>query len=691
MDFSWTRKDDYLLAAVTLFVLVLLRPSSIQVQQFRFFHEGLRIQIMKDSPPRFAFTQANMVKENTSVHKQQIDSLNSTEVVSADLIIQSSRYRVLNFAGMKFQGPQNWNHSMPESSAQEVNQDPEYQAWMNSLPKEQKRRLLEAEKKHQVLQQDWEVPSFHDYVKKEIEKERTALNREPAKEQMIPTSSFGTKVYVAADSQADSSSRLFVEPQKELRNPLPSLEGFIELTGGLGITPDDHIKVTRYEDNFPQETAKIDASNWTYQIQMGRQRGYLKAELTNKKGDVLGEGYLRVPNNDSLKDRKQNTIAISPRKKTFSGYSYSGYYEDKKKPVNGSVESSLPASEAQEASGDFEIQDIGTKSWALVRYQAKDHYPSVATVTTGMDVSLPVFPAKTIQAMVQTAKDFDKKSENKPTNNDAYVWGTVTLEGKKQSGIQIAVQDHPQAKIIYFQGPFPNPNLKATSSNGNFLIMNLPQGWYTILAKMKDQVIADQSIQVEDRHLTVASLQGSLARTWLSVKSFDAFLGTPHVVQMHLQGQVQPELIEEEKELLVVPTHGLRTALIQPMNEQYAAMKIQYSGQDMYAHIPLVTKAWLQNSAQAAQMVKHEENEMILGFVPDFDFEVRQLTAYDKIFYFDALGSPVQRGVAGGGFLYLAHNPSTKTIVVTDRHTHQVYSRLIPFDSQTVTTLKFDQ
>lgn len=691
MDFSWTRKDYFLLVAATLFVLVLLRPSSIQVQQFRFFHEGLRIQIVKDSPPRFAFLQANTVNEKKPSQYHRWNSLNATQVISASQIIQSSRYRVLNFAGMKFQGPQHWDQPLNDSNQQIANQDTEYQAWMNSLPKEQKRRLLEADRKHQVLQQDWEVPSFHDYVKKELEKEGSTLNREPAKEKTIPTSSFGTKIYVAADSQPNSQAFTAEEPRKEVRNPLPSLEGFIELTGGLGITPDDHIKVTRYEDNFPQETAKIDASNWTYQIQMGRQRGYLKAELTNKKGDILGEGYLRVPNTESMKDRKQNTIAISPRKKTFSGFSYSGYYEDKKKPVRGSVESSLPASEAQDASGEFEIQDIGTKSWALVRYEAKDHYPSVATVTTGMDVSLPVFPTKTIHAMVQTAKDFDKKSESKPTNNDAYVWGTVTLEGKKQPGIQVMVQDHPEAKIIYFQGPFPNPNLKATSSNGNFLIMNLPQGWYTVLAKMKDQVIADQSIQVEDHHLSVASLQGSLARAWLSIKSFDAFLGTPLAVQMHLQGQAEPELIEEEKELLIVPTEGLRTALIQPINQDYAPMKIQYSGHDMFGHVPLVTKAWLQNSAQAAQMMKHEENEMILGFVPEFDFEVRQLASYDKILYFDASGTPVQRGVAGGGFLYLAHNPSTKTIVVTDRHTHQVYSRLIPFDSQTITTLKFDQ
>lgn len=691
MDFSWTKKDYFLCAAAMLFVVVVLRPSAIQVQQFRFFHEGLRIQIVKESPPRFAFTQANLKQDSFHLDNKERLSLNSTEVLSANQLIQNTRYRVLTFQGMKFHAPESFQNLSPDSSAVVANQDTEYQAWLNSLPKEQKRRVLEADRKHQVLQQDWEVPSFHDYVQKELQREGSVANRQPTNEQTIPTSSFGTKVYVAAQSEKAMDHPSVPSEEKDVRNPLPHLEGFIELTGGLGITPDDRIKVTRYEDNFPQETAKIDAANWTYQIQLGRQRGYLKAELTNKKGDILGEGFLRVPNTNTLQDRKQNTIAISPRKKAFSGFSYSGYYDDKKKAVSGSVETSVPASEVQSSPGEFEIQDVGSKSWALVRYQAKDHYPSLTTVTAGIDVAMPVFPMKTIQAMVQTAKDFDKTSESKVITNDAYVWGTVTLEGKKQSGMQVVVQDHPEAKVIYFQGPFPNPSLKATSSNGNFIIMNLPQGWYTVFAKMKDQIIADQSIQVEDRHLTVASLQGSLARSWLSVKSFDAFLGTPESVQMFLQGQKEPELIDAEKELLISPTTGLRTALIHPVDDRYATMKIQYSGQDMYGHIPLVTKAWLQNTAEATQMLKHEENELILGFVPDFDFEVRQLSVHDKIVYFDASGSPVPRGIAGGGFLYLAHLDSTKTMVVTNRHTHEVYSRIIPFDAQTLTAVKFDQ
>lgn len=125
MDFSWTKKDYFLCAAAMLFVVVVLRPSAIQVQQFRFFHEGLRIQIVKESPPRFAFTQANLKQDSFHLDNKERPSLNSTEVLSANQLIQNTRYRVLTFQGMKFHAPESFQNLSPDSSAVVANQDTE--------------------------------------------------------------------------------------------------------------------------------------------------------------------------------------------------------------------------------------------------------------------------------------------------------------------------------------------------------------------------------------------------------------------------------------------------------------------------------------------------------------------------------------------------------------------------------------
>jgi hypothetical protein len=84
----------------------------------------------------------------------------------------------------------------------------------------------------------------------------------------------------------------------------------------------------------------------------------------------------------------------------------------------------------------------------------------------------------------------------------------------------------------------------------------------------------------------------------------------------------------------------------------------------------------------------------VIGFVPyiNFDVYLPNDTEYaaDQIVYFDANGFITEHGVAGGGFVLFNVKPGVQSVVVGDKNSEMLQTRVLPVDAQVMTTLNFD-
>ncbi|MGZ3768402.1 MAG: hypothetical protein ACXVCP_01325 [Bdellovibrio sp.] len=601
-------------------------------------------------------------------------------------------------------------------------------SWMEQLPRTQAMRLQEAQRRSEVLSEDWTVPTWSAVAKETLVKSGAlALDSSSTKTNIyvagvnsagqVKTRVPGLRLpaynaetdkneyekdnvdtTVAASKNAGSESELSFLGNSDAGTSSYVIVGPLEITGGLAITNDHHIEIRRSEEGVLKELGKVDLKKGQYNISVENTTGAVLARLIDKQGKILGEGSIRLSHivAGTEKSVQGPKIRIAPRP-DFAGVITSAYNS---RPVETAPHQTVVtfvkgASEAEVKKDGMAGMDNVTKgSSTVMRAAAPKHLQTTSIVISGQEFKTQLFPISMINAL----EDIVGQQRAITYQSDStIIWGKVTLDGKALSGIDVIVESDATLQPVYFnQLMLPDPNLKATSENGLYAFVNVSPGFHSLLATRAESILGYQNVVVEKGSVALGNIEASMKTEAVPVRVYDAFTGNSEgglLTMQSLQDDVEAPSGVATVSLPQISRLGMLR--IRPHSQNYASAQYLYNDTDSFVHVPLIQLAWLSSIKNYLRLDDQPSVGTVIGFVPDEDFEV-YLAGYDKfdqrsIVYFDVQGRILQnrKGMAGGGFILYNVPEDIHEVVVLGSRTQKIYSRVLPVDPDSISVLNF--
>lgn len=592
-------------------------------------------------------------------------------------------------------------------------------SWMDDLPRAQALRLQQAQKRSEVLGQDWTAPTWSDMAKEVLEKSGalTAASsvhsnvyvagtnssghsqvQIPPVRIRLPASSSGQSVPPSTDKSQDSTENEYsfmgVTPEKASTH---IIVGPLEITGGLAITNEHHIEVRRSDEGVLKELGRVDLKKGLYNIEVENTSGTVIARLVDKQGKTLGEGSFRLSRLvvDATRPLQGPTLKIAPHP-DFAGVVTSAYNARPSdvSPAQTRVTFVKGASENEVKREGLVAMDNVTKgSSTVMRVAAPKHLQTTKIIISGEEFKSQLYPVSMIQALEDIVGQQRAVSyEGAPT----VIWGKVSLDGKSLSGIDVVVESDASLQPVYFNAlMLPDSTLKSTGENGLFAFVNVPPGFHSILATRANSIFGYQNVVVEEGSVAQGDIESTIKFDTVPLRIYDAFSGEAR------PGTVTMQSLQDDVEVTGITTvslpHISRLGMmrVQPQGNEYSLAHYLYNDTDAFIHVPLVRSSWLSAIKNYLRIDDHPGVGLIVGFVPDEDFEV-YLAGYEKfdphfIVYFDVQGRILQnrKGMAGGGFILYNVPEDTHEVVVIGNRSQKIYSRVLPVDSNSLSILNF--
>ncbi|WP_291515921.1 hypothetical protein [Bdellovibrio sp. ArHS] len=666
-------------------------------------YEALTIKAQKNSPPHIAFEEvleservseewarlAKIKPATLAVEKNSATPLFAKKVEVPEMVLTKRPETILT--------------SMP---AEEVADG----SWVEQLPTTQARRLQEAQRRSEVLNQDWSVPTWSDMAREVLEKSGA-----------LATSPSSANVYVAGMSASGQVSTRPSQASVEVpsRHPqslpdvpseeLPSfveeknlrhfIQGPLEITGGLAVTNEHHIEIRRNDEGVLKELGRVDLRQGLYNIEVENKTGTVVARLVDKEGKTLGEGSFRL-NRVAAADAgtlQGPKLKIEPHP-DFAGIITSAYNPKPNDVAPAQTRATFVkgASEVMVKKDDglVAMDNVTKGSTTVMRAAAPKHLQTAAIVISGKEFKSQLYPETMIRALQDiVAQQRAQSSSEVPT----IIWGKVTLDGKALAGAEVVVESDEALIPVYFNAfMIPDPQLKSTSDNGLFAFVDVTPGFHSLLATRSSAIIGYQNVVVEEGSVAQGDVESTIKSETVPLRIYDAFTGEAR------PGMVTMQSLQEDLEVATGVTtvslpHISRLGLmrIQPEGADYVSARYIYNDTDEFIHAPLVHWSWLTSIKSFLRLDDMPSTGVVVGFVPDEDFEV-YLAAHDdfaarQIVYFDMQGRILQnrKGIAGGGFILFNVPEDTHEVVVLGARTRKIYSRLLPVDANSLSILTF--
>ncbi|MGZ3780331.1 MAG: hypothetical protein ACXVCY_06790 [Pseudobdellovibrionaceae bacterium] len=674
--------------------------------KFVSMYEPLIIKAQKNSPPHIAFEEVLELEPATNKWVQ-IEKIKPIE-----LIVQKNTAPLF---ARKIDLPEMILKKSVEpiftpDSEEHLASNNDSGSWIDELPRSESIRLREAQKRSDVLEQDWDIPSWSEMAKTALEKSGAlTLNNAPRSSVYIAgTNSAGkvqnqiprSKVLIPTGTldASDPSAQSFVEEQSSIH----SIVGPLEITGGLGITNEHHIEIRRSDEGILKELGRADLKQGLYNIDVENTSGTVVAHLVDKQGKILGEGSFRlsrlVTGPSKQKSLQGPMLKIAPRP-DYSGIILSAYSSKVTDgaPAKTRVTFIKGASEIEVKKDGIAVMDNVTKgSTTVMRAAAPNYLQTASIIVSGQEFKSQLFPSKMIQALEDIVAQQRMLSFD---GSPSIIWGKVSLDGKSLAGIEVVVESDSTLQPIYFNAlMLPDAALKATSENGLFAFVDVSPGFHSLLATRQNSIVGYQNVVVEEGSIAQGDIESTIKSDVVPLRVFDAFGGEAHSATVTMQS-LQDD-IEFKKDVVTVNLpHVNRLGMIrvQPQQNEYALAHYFYNDTDAYIHLPLIKWTWLSAVKNYLRIDDHPSVGMIVGFVPDEDFEV-YLAGYEKfdqhsIVYFDMQGKILsnRKGMAGGGFILYNVPEDTHEVVVIGNRTQKIYSRVLPVDANSLSVLNFQE
>lgn len=702
--------------------------SSVGGLRFIPIYEALVVKAPKNSPPHIAFEEV-LVKSDDNNEWLALDKKAAVQLGSAQTLtpLYSKKIVLTEMVVRKNGEPISTSYSQASSSSSAGSAQTEQQdySWVDALPSSQAARLQQAQRRTEVLAQDWSVPTWSDMA-------RETLQKSGALAETASNQSFGgnSAVYVSgtdpvtgkprsrvsaarvevvdpntSDKSAsensgnfESASRSFLGEDDNANTGNKLIKGTIEITGGLAVTNEHHIEIRRSDEGVLKELGRVDLQTGTYFIDIEEMSGSILARLVDKDGRILGDSHFRLSRIPSQAGRTIEgfPLRVEPQP-SFSGVLTSAYNARPMEtaPAKTVVTLVKGASElAIKKDGVVAMDQVTKGSTSVMRTAAPNHFQTTSLVVAGEEFKTQLYPESMIKAFEDiVAQQRQMSVDGAPT----VIWGQATLDEKPQAGITVEVESDPSLEAVYFNAfMIPDPNLKATSENGLYAFVAAQPGFHSLLAKKGESIFGYQNVVVEDNSVAQGDIAASKRSDALPVRVYDAFTGEAQPVVMTLQSMSDEVRIENGKGTLTLP-HVNRMGLMRvvPEGNDFVSAQYSYNDRDEYVHVPLVHWTWLNSIKSYLKIEDKASVGTVVGFVPDENFEVF-LAGYDNfesrfIVYFDMQGRILQnrKGIAGGGFIIYNVPDDVHEVVVMGERSQKMSSRVIPVDPNSLSVLTF--
>lgn len=477
--------------------------------------------------------------------------------------------------------------------------------------------------------------------------------------------------------------------------------GPIEISGGLAVTNEHHIEVRRADEGIFREMGQVDLMKGSYSIDIDEPTGALVARLMDRQGTVLGEGSVRLA---QLRGGQGSLIAgprleISPSpawpgtvSKYYSGFGKGSHKDDETFRVTtfGGQNPVMVSSK-----GEIKVENVSRNSTTIVRAEARNHRPSSKILVMGAKpLDMTVFPDSMMTALKNIIVD-QENGKATDLDNTSIVWGTVSLDGKPLSGVTVMSETEPETKAIYFnEFMIPDPKLTATSANGLFAFLDLPEGFHALLAQRGNAYFGHQNVEVEAGSVALGDIESTLRTEAATVRAFDAFSGEPLTLLANMQSLPEPVEVREGTASVVLPQVSRLSMVYTTAPPEYVGANYFYNDKDSYVHLPMISQNWLSSLRAEKQINQVPRTGIIIGFFNEENFDA-YLAGMDNnpnltILYFDAAGKVLDspHGSAGGGFVIFNVPYGTQEAVIVGR-SEKISSKVVPVDYDTVSVLTF--
>lgn len=656
-----------------------LFPSKTERALFKKPRQAMTIQASKKEPPRIAFEELNrFAKAQRTDWDEMRPGIDLNQKIENHFVEKPQSQRRVILSAMTIARPKG------TESADE-------RSWVNQLPREQQRILQQAQMRSEVLDKDWSIPSLHESLREELQKIK---KDEP----------------VVANKLAGDVE---INP-----NPIPTgsrlVHGRIQLEPGLGLG--NGRIVVRYESQravgrAPSSQGKVILESATgirqkkpasdFEVAVSDYSGVVVASLISETGEKIGEGQIKLASKD-LSNRDYPEIVIKKvyeqviahhvdLDKDIAGLGPVKDYGDRGIPAQ-SYFASFDTEKKSDSSGRSTIEHVANNSWSLVRSELDKYVPSLNLVASGRDEKIPMMKTGFRNALLSLARDNQNISSEPETGS--IVWGRALFDGKTSAGVRVEVEQQPDAQVLYFNTlMIPDPNLKTTSENGYFAIVHLPEGLHSIVSKRGENYFAHANIVTEPETMTHVLLEASSRLESTDLSIFDAFQGLPMAAHIEIQSMPAELTVDGQQPLYFQPIHRLGFMNVKPVDPQYLPALILYSDDQANIPVPLIREDWLLSLRRSHRIDDSVESGTIVGFINEnvYDVYLSHEPTYEKqnIVYFDARGEIMPDATPGGGFVLFNVPSGTQSIVLVDRNSQTIQSRVLPVDSKSLAILNF--
>jgi hypothetical protein len=641
----------------------------VQNHDVRLITHPLIVQANKFDPARIAF------EEIASRHLKDIEIAETPALQNLNQV----------FAQMKEKGFRSFKAEHRVLPAVHVSREKLLEVqrdwgWVNELPLSQKNRIEIAKRDSNLAQEDWKIPSTQELIKNKIkEVVGEEVFEQKAREQE-------TRDQQARTNTAAANLRFQGEIQFDRLPWYPELA----------------VQAFWYEDNVAKRPVNVDMSTHRYTATLERPIGSLRARLVDARGQILGEGIARISQSDVSSGRGP-ALVLRPSMATLAGnlddfkdrkdQSFSASRGEKKLAGKPRVLfASYGEESAADAFGRFQFDRVAPGSWGIVRTESSEFYPSLYLTQAGTEAQWPQFSKSMVLALLDIAKE--KTVASAVEENNSIVFGQVKQDGRPISGLRVSSELFPSQRAIYFNElMLPDFSLEGTSSNGYFAILNLPEGFHSLIVSAGEQYFSHQNVVVDENTISFTEIESTLKKDRASLKVFDAFSSEP--LDVEIEGQSWSEVFQASGESQVYLPQVNRLSLLKakPFDRKYADAIYQYNDLTDYIHLPLVPVQWIMDLAATQRVNLGPSAGTVVGFVQGDHFEVYlpHLTEFDpdNIVYFDAQGRVTSQGQPGGGFVVYNLPEGSQSVVVLGKDSNLLSSKVIPVDQPSLNVLSF--
>lgn len=493
------------------------------------------------------------------------------------------------------------------------------------------------------------------------------------------------------------------------------IRGPLELAGGLALThARDRIAVVRESRGQFIESGAVWIREGRYEIFVESMEGHLVAEVRSPQGEVIGRGQLELA---SVARQDQNiekrnidgvVLKVQPISSGIAGRVQSAYSSSATGTSSGSLAVSrglqgariefnqTPSVVRSVSGGHFEDSKFVEGSRVVAQIHAKDHWPTLAMMTTGAEPIIPLFSKKMMNAFIGLT-DKTMKPVEQIALTSGVVWGRVTRAGAPVAGAKIDVLTEGVGEPVYFNElMLPDSGLKETGSNGLFALPSATAGLHGIQVHVGKRT--SDPVYMTTEPGSVSSLDLDILRaSEIQARAFEAFRPEAGVgVVLKPMGHLKARrmMIDAEEGKAIKLAHlGSPSILDVEGGAEYLSVRLIQNPETRHLDIPMVNRSWYDRIIGRLKYNSVPQTGNIIGFIQGQRFRITMeesaLSVDARVIYFDSRGEMTTQsyGEPGGGFLLLGVKDGVQTVIVEAEGSNRKFAATVLVQEGIVATV----